>query len=87
MSTIIFFNSYVYSFKNLTFTRIVDGAGNEIGYGVACDSSGNMYLAGSYQSTPTIKDQAGTSLGTLPASSGSNVAFVCKFDSSGNYNP
>jgi hypothetical protein len=68
------------------YSRIVDGIGNEFGYSVACDSSGNMYLAGLYGSgAPTLKDQNGTSLGTLPAPSGGTVAFVSKFDSSGTY--
>jgi hypothetical protein len=66
------------------YSRIVDSAGTDQGLGVACDSSGNMYLTGQYAGTPTIKDQAGTSLGTLPVSSGI-AAFVSKFDSSGTY--
>ena len=79
MGTIIYFNSYMFK-KSGTYqyARIVASTGNEIGYGVACDSSGNMYIAGSYSGTPTIKNQAGASLGTLPASSGI-AAFVCKF--------
>jgi uncharacterized protein (DUF2147 family) len=67
------------------YSRIVDGAGTDVGYSVACDSSGNMYLAGQYRNIPTIKNQSGTSLGTLPATAGFGVAFVCKFDSSGTY--
>ncbi len=66
------------------YSRIIDTAGADSGNGVACDSSGNMYLTGSYNGTPTIKDQAGTSLGTLPASSGA-AAFLSKFNSSGTY--
>ena len=69
------------------YSRIVDGTGIEIGYSVTCDSSGNMYLAGQYTQTPTIKDQSGTSLGTLPASAGSSAAFLIKFDPDGNYAP
>ena len=66
------------------YSRIIDSAGSDIGYSVACDSSGNMYISGLYTGTPTVKDQANTSLGTLPASSGS-AAFVSKFDSIGAY--
>ena len=69
------------------WTRIVDSASADQGLSVACDSSGNVYMAGYYNATPIIKDQGGTSLGTLPASLGGTgtTAFVCKFDSSGNY--
>jgi hypothetical protein len=67
------------------YTRVIDTTGNDVGFGVACDSTGNMYIAGAYSGTPLIKDQDGTTLGTLPASAGSDTAFVSKFDSSGTY--
>jgi hypothetical protein len=67
------------------YARIVDSTGNDdAGYGVTCDSSGNMYLAGYYIGTPTIEDQNGVLLGTLPASA-SNAAFVCRFNIDGTY--
>lgn len=74
-------DSYIFS---RSFARIVDSAGSDIGYGATVDSSGNVYLAGEYNGTPTIKDQSGNSLGTLPAST-VQAAFLCKFDSSGTY--
>jgi hypothetical protein len=40
-----------------------------------------MYFTGYYIGTPTIKDENGNSIGTLPTSSES-AAFMCKF--SGN---
>ena len=72
------------------YSRIVDSAatGTDQGLGLACDSSGNLYLTGYYTSTTgtaTIKDQTGTSLGTLPTSLGGSTAFLCKFNSSGTY--
>ncbi len=73
------------SFGTYQYSRIVDGTGSEYGRSVACDSSGNMYLTGLYSGTPTVKDQANTALGTLPASVGGDTAYVCKFDSSGTY--
>jgi hypothetical protein len=69
---------------NYLYSRIIDSAGNDVGFRVTCDPSGNMYIAGYYNQTPTIKDQDGTTLGTIPISA-EFAAFVCKFDSSGNY--
>jgi WD40 repeat protein len=67
------------------YSRIIDGTGNDQVRGVACDSSGNMYIVGSYtEGTPTIKDEADVPLGTLPESIG-GAGFVCKFNSSGVY--
>ena len=67
------------------YARIIDGTGFEVGFSMACDSANNMYLAGSYQGTPTIKNQAGTTLGTFPTDAGTRAAFLSKFDSSGTY--
>jgi hypothetical protein len=70
----------------ITFSRIVDAANADIGYGVACDVANNVFLMGYYNGTPTIKNQAGTSLGTLPASAaGINTGFLSKFDPTGVY--
>ena len=67
------------------YSRIIDGSGNidEI-RSVTCDSSGNMYIAGTYEGTPTIKDQNTTPLGTLPTAE-FVACYVSKFDSSGVY--
>jgi hypothetical protein len=67
------------------YARTIDSSSSDQGYGVSCDSSGNVYFAGYYQGTPTIKDQTGASLGTLPASAGATTLFLCKFNSSGTY--
>jgi hypothetical protein len=67
------------------YSRIIDGTGNDQVRGVACDSSGNMYIVGSYtEGNPTIKDEADVPLGTLPETIG-GAGFVSKFDSSGVY--
>ena len=69
------------------YSRIIDGTGNDNAYSVTCDSSGNIYVSGYYDTAaPTIKDQSGTSLGTLPAPSGT-AAFVVKFGPDGTYYP
>ncbi len=70
---------------SLIWTRIIDSTVAEQGNGVACDSSGNVYLGGYYSSNPTIESDTGVSLGTLPGTTGSTVAFVSKFDSNGVY--
>ena len=67
------------------YSRIVDSIGGDQGQSVACDSSGNVYITGFYQGTPTIKDQYGNSIGSLPTSTGVFSAFVSKFDSTGTY--
>ena len=64
---------------NFQYARIIDTTGSNESYGVSCDSLGNLYISGYYSGTPTIKDQAGTSLGTLPISAGGTAAFMCKF--------
>jgi hypothetical protein len=73
------------------YSRIVDSTGSDSGNGVSCDSTGNMYLAGTYNLTPTIKavnsSNVSTNIGTLPASAGSSAAFLVKFDPDGNYAP
>ena len=69
---------------NYLYSRILDSGGNDRAYGMTCDSGDNVYVSGYYNGTPTIYNQIGTPLGTLPASS-SQAGFMCKFDASGNY--
>jgi hypothetical protein len=73
------------------YSRLVDSNGSDSGNGVACDSTGNMYLAGKYNGTPTIKavnrSNVSTNIDTLPASAGGTTAFLVKFDPDGNYAP
>jgi|694.fasta_scaffold15958_5 hypothetical protein len=68
---------------------VVDSAGAEIGRGLTTDSSGNVYLAGEYNGTPTIKfvnsSNVSTSVATIPADSGGTAVFCSKFNSAGTY--
>ena len=58
---------------------------------VACDSLGNVYVAGRYEGAGTIiykfaVSPVGTSSGyTLPSTASTNDPFLLKYDSSGNY--
>ena len=69
----------------------VNGTVADIGYGIACDVSGNVYISGSYGSstaTATITNfgvnPSGTA-GTLPVTAGSAGAFIAKWNASGTY--
>ena len=64
---------------------IIEGTGSDdLIYNVTRDSFDNLYIVGKYSGNPTIKDQSGVPLVTLPNSTGSS-SFMCKFDSSGRY--
>jgi hypothetical protein len=68
------------------FSRIVESAGNDSSYSLAVDSTqSNVYLGTNLLGSATIKNQAGTSLGTIPAPI-TNGACVSKFSTStGDY--
>ena len=62
----------------------IAGTGGDIGYGIATDSSGSVFVTGSYGADPTIYNQgpsgtAGTGLGNL----GGNDVFIAKYSSAG----
>ena len=61
------------------------GAGIEIGYSIATDSSGNVYVTGQGGSgvTVTAFNADGTAFGTTLANSGGGDAFIVKYNTSG----
>ena len=65
--------------------RIASVIGDEVGYAIATDTSGNVFITGSYTDAPTIYNQgpSGTGVVTLPYVAGSDV-FVAKYNSIGD---
>lgn len=63
----------------------IGGVASESARGVACDSSGNVYVCGGGGSTgaPTVFNANGTTFSTLPATAGLSDGFVVKYNSSG----
>ena len=70
--------------SNSTFSRVLTSTGADTGLSVACDSTDTMYFGGYYTGTAILKNQAGTSIATLPSNAAAR-GFMCRFDSSGGY--
>ena len=65
------------------WTTRIGGTNIDIGNGISVDSAGNSYVTGQYLSNPvTIYNAGGSTFGTL-ANSGSNDAFIVKYNTSG----
>ena len=65
------------------WARLIDSSGSDAAFAVTCDTQQSVYVSGFYNGTPLIRDQAGTTIGSLPVSSG-QAAFLTKFDVNGN---
>jgi hypothetical protein len=61
----------------------ISTTGIDVGYGVATDSSGNIFISGTHTATATLYNADGTSFGTTVANAGSNDALFAKYNSSG----
>jgi Beta-propeller repeat/FG-GAP-like repeat len=69
------------SIGTLQWARRAGGTGFDDGFGIAVDGSGNGYVTGYFQGTATFG--LGEANQTVLSASGSNDAFVAKYNSSG----
>ena len=67
---------------NYVWAKGMGGTGNDAGYALAVDASGNSYITGSYSNTVDFDPGAGTQ--ALIAAGGTDI-FLAKYDASGNY--
>src|SRR5207244_4076006 len=67
---------------SLVWARDVGGSGSDVGNAVALDASGNLYVAGSFESTVDFDPGPGT---TPITSNGGKDAFLLKLDSTGAF--
>jgi hypothetical protein len=66
------------------WARRIGGTGDDFGNGISADSAGNVYVMGTYSSTPvTIFNTNNTTAFTTLANSGSSDAFIVKYDTAG----
>lgn len=66
---------------NLLWVKTWGGAGADLGYGLALDGQGNIYVGGYFQQT--VDFDPGT--GTTSFTASGNDAYISKFDVSGNF--
>jgi hypothetical protein len=64
-------------------TRIGSASSSEFGYAVATDSSGNVFVTGSYEAALTLYNTGGGTGATL-AFAGASDAFLAKYSSTGS---
>jgi Beta-propeller repeat len=69
---------------NFVWAKNMGGSGEEFGYGISVDASGNVYTTGTFKNTADFDPGAGT-YNLISTGSGSNDIFVSKLDISGNF--
>ncbi|MBL7798333.1 MAG: hypothetical protein JNJ90_17695 [Saprospiraceae bacterium] len=67
---------------NYLWAKSVGGASSDVGYGIALDAAGNVYITGFFEGTADFDPGAGTANRT---STGTQDIFIAKYDGSGNY--
>ncbi|MBW2491498.1 MAG: SBBP repeat-containing protein, partial [Deltaproteobacteria bacterium] len=81
--TVLFlcYGSLVHADAVYSFTKILGGTDEDFGQSVAVDSSGNVYITGSFRGTADFDPDAGPDNRT---SAGQEDIFLTKIDTSGN---
>ncbi len=68
---------------NFLWSKGMGGKDDDKGYGIAADSSGNIYATGTFSSDTTYFNPGGS--GGILTRAGSEDVFLAKYDVSGNY--
>lgn len=76
------FISKLDSSGNFIWAKHIEGTENKMGYSLAIDISGNVYTAGYFQGTVIVDPSIGNV--NLTSAGGADI-FICKFNSSGNF--
>jgi len=61
----------------------IAGTGDDIGYGIATDTSGNVFVTGQYDAAVTLYNTGGTTGATLPFTGIAADVFVAKYSPNG----
>jgi hypothetical protein len=71
---------------NVQWVARVGGSGNDIGNGITTDATGNVYVTGSYTSSPVsfYNKNNGPAFATTLTTLGSTDCFIVKYDTNGN---
>jgi hypothetical protein len=70
-------------FGTVSWAAQIAGAGNDIGYGVATDSVGDVFVTGQYGDALTLYSTNRISSNTLPFTGGNADVFIAKYSSTG----
>jgi hypothetical protein len=79
---LLFYGRVAHAKAVYSFTKTMGDTSNDLGQSVAVDSSGNVYITGSFRGTVDFDPGTGTDSHT---SKGEEDIFLTKFDSDGHY--